>query len=615
MSATLAEPSETHWSIAEDTQFTGLLFTLNETCNKRAAKEIAPLNTEAMPVGPLEDFQKRLMPPPVTEAIKEMVERIVTHLHNYRMQHLYDTGSIRAIDRALINSLTAKFSRLNLVVWKDLGGSLTALLEMVNREFDQLASEITGIMGAWCGEVSSATIQNQTEASHLKMSTQIMACIILVEGAREDMRVFMGQRLKSLATQDETLGLVRALTEHLTHLESAIMEIAMTPEMSDPAVAHRVNLTVVAGPPLTPNFHHGALEGIVGSIGLSADGTPNPPTTTREGVQRRQQASLVKAYADNEHRFQVGCLCPDYLKEFEVCLPEEAAHSFMAPLIPNLLDEMDRCRIQEPCLQHHIVMPLSEVNLHELWTEYITTGEEGKQELFKEVLDTLQSFVKKSDVTPMPQPNLGGGGDPPAPEALNKAPELNPAPPPPPASPRPILGGGDTNPTPGTSKYKPGPKSSKRVAKTLTPDEPASKAPGYSCIPSFGEGVHPPVVNRTRHPEEVESPLAKQPKVALDRFPGLVIDHEKEEMTTYVGLINKCSLAHHGDPSSKALEHADVIVEGGEGDGTYNIHRVEVHEEGAGGNDTFEMPPGLPREEDPNLPDPDLEGDDKEKEE
>ena len=73
-------------------------------------------------------------------ALAQVAARLLNCLHSYRMQYLYEEGSVRVLDRTLHRAFLQEFTRVNFLVWEDLGNKITTLFNSLGVKFDALIS-------------------------------------------------------------------------------------------------------------------------------------------------------------------------------------------------------------------------------------------------------------------------------------------------------------------------------------------------------------------------------------------------------------------------------------------------------------------------------------------
>ena len=152
----------------------------------------------------------------------QVVARLLNHLHSYRMQYLYEEGSIRVLDRTLQHAFLQEFTRVNFLVWEDLGNEITTLFNSLGIKFDALISYIKGTLPAELYSHSRSAVIGKVQQCRLEWATELLAFGVRTEGAKSEMEDFLQKRLQEVGSQKETKELVSELAEHWTRLESAV---------------------------------------------------------------------------------------------------------------------------------------------------------------------------------------------------------------------------------------------------------------------------------------------------------------------------------------------------------------------------------------------------------
>ena len=435
-----------HWSLIEDTAYPKLLASQEAAEAKKAKslEEVAKLTASRK--RRLEELEKRAAPKASSASTQAVIE-LLQRLHYYRMQYLYEEGSVRALDRTLHHAFMQEFTRVNLIVWEDLGNEITTLVNSLGTRFDALINYIKGTSPEEPSSYSRSVMIGKAHQCRLEWATELMALGVRMEGAKGEMENFLQQRLNEVSALEETKKTVSELAERWTRLESAVRDVVLSKEMEDPSVASRVGAAIAGGPTFQGNYVLGSLETLLGSLRLSSGEGAASPRSTSMAIAERQIASLGQAFGDTERNFLTERLRPNYTEAFQQQRLEGVPKAFQEPLLPGLIATMDRLRFETPGLQEKFRAPLTEQELRAQELAFTTADEGGRERIFKGLLASYKTsfdFKVKTEEEPRPQGQGGSTGEP-----LNQAdsqpqPNPNAAPVPPPKPQRPT--GPQSNP-------------------------------------------------------------------------------------------------------------------------------------------------------------------------
>ena len=148
----------------------------------------------------------------------------------------------------------------------------------------------------------------------------------------------------------ELQELSEALAERFNNHQSQIWKIVMGPGMSDPRVSTRVNAALSAVQPMVNNYFGGILEGLMGSLSLTAPPGDEAARSTQEGVEQQIAEALKKSLSPGADRsgdppqgLHVGYKLDFFHRDSVPLVP-----ALSSTALPDLLKAMDRLRLQVP---------------------------------------------------------------------------------------------------------------------------------------------------------------------------------------------------------------------------------------------------------------------------
>ena len=214
----------------------------------------------------------------------ETARKNLARIHTICLQAMHEMGSVWELDRTLACTLMAEFTRLQLIIGKDLNKSLIAFRTDPETSCEVLTSDFARTLNLHPDNPVSrqvkAIIQKFQQSTSMKMGLPLME----LEAAREDMEVFLQSCLHKISSQSESQELIKELSQKLSAHASRVREAVQAPKLDERAVFQRVMVGLAMDQPLEANFFPGILEGLAGRLGLMPPGVADPPTSAKAGV-------------------------------------------------------------------------------------------------------------------------------------------------------------------------------------------------------------------------------------------------------------------------------------------------------------------------------------------
>ena len=286
----------------------------------------------------------------ISPEVLAQAREILEDLHGLHLHALFEMGSVRAVDRILAEMVMAHFARINLLLGEDLNVSLRELVTVTQEASKGLQRDIKLSLGdtamKWCG----AGVQVAIDKYHQRIDSAITKTLLFLDCGRREGRAFLRERVSEMESTTELQELSEALAERFNNHQSQIWKIVMGPGMSDPRVSTRVNAALSAVQPMVNNYFGGILEGLMGSLSLTAPPGDETARSTQEGVEQRIAEALKKSLppeavrgGDPPQGLHVGYKLDFFHRD---SVPPVPALSSTA--LPDLLKAMDRLRLQVP---------------------------------------------------------------------------------------------------------------------------------------------------------------------------------------------------------------------------------------------------------------------------
>ena len=116
------------------------------------------------------------------------------------------------------------------------------------------------------------------------------------------MEEFIRSHLRELQSQQETKNLIGELSSRVTDHRGKICQLLLSEPLRHPEVTPLVLVGLAVERPLKSNFFPGLLEGLLGSLGITASREGNPPTSSHEGARHTWSTAVCEAISQIEQK-------------------------------------------------------------------------------------------------------------------------------------------------------------------------------------------------------------------------------------------------------------------------------------------------------------------------
>ena len=469
-----AKPSELHWSVVADKSFS----TYCEKARKRAdaeKKDGTPSTTSGGGGGPPTpgnsgtgeppEAPKSSIPDPFPDnptpaQLRDTTVELLLKAQEMHMESLFETGSIRLVDRLLTEALMTEFARLGMILSEDLMASLrvfrTEVMKSCETLFQNLESALSHLPREVVGQEPYRII-NEHNCSLRRDTSSLLATVNLVLA---DMKDFLDKCLEDAGSVGETKLISKAFLDRFGNHFERVQKVVLHPAMRNSQMSNIVGASLATLQPLTAFSFTSIVDQLIDRIGLmvptrpNKDGDPGVPTLDRAGSHQIDQIVLDAQFKallhelcegtkdTRPHWYKPESLHLEYWKDFENRHPK-----YVVPVLPiSIFDQAEEeMRQLRELMLHTPTAGLVVMGADELWQELCNTSPSKRKKKFKSILEAQRHLQVK------PQPDL------PAPSAPSVAPKKDPKPNEP-------KGDGD----PGDPEVK----------KEDKPQEPPSKPPG-----------------------------------------------------------------------------------------------------------------------------------------
>ena len=319
-------------------------------------------------------------------------EEILTSLNTQHIQTLVELARVRMIDRSVAEGLLAESARVHLIAGEDTMRSLKTFQAQVRTSVDQLRDSLDDLLSRIPDRVLCSNVMALVDQHRRETSAAAIFPLVLLDAARNDMQAFLQSRLDNLSAAVESRMVAEACVERFANHMNALWGFLEDPRMSNPEVAFRVQMGLSSTRPLVANYFQGALEGVLGLLGLH---TPVPEQSRIRTVEvaSKHHARLLKQYLaqategyetdweDREGTEQED-LHLDYLKDFSVRKADQVHCVFESSMMEDLLGPLEDLKIQE-----HYVRKASRPfkSKEDLWTVFRQTSH-SEQDYVSDIL-------------------------------------------------------------------------------------------------------------------------------------------------------------------------------------------------------------------------------------
>ena len=116
------------------------------------------------------------------------------------------------------------------------------------------------------------------------------------------MEKFIQSHLGELRSQQETKNLIGELSSRITDHRGRVCQLLCSEPLRHPEVVPLILVGLAVDRPLKSNFFPVLLEGLLGSLGITASGEDNPPTSSHEGAGHAWSTAMCQAISRIEQK-------------------------------------------------------------------------------------------------------------------------------------------------------------------------------------------------------------------------------------------------------------------------------------------------------------------------
>ena len=310
-----------------------------------------------------------------------IADEILASMSNHHVQTLAELAHVRMIERSVAEGLLAESARVHLIAGEDTMRSLKTFQATVKTSIDRLRDSLDDLLDRTSDPVLRSNVMALMDQHGRETSAAAIFPLVLLDAARNDMQAFLQSRLDNLSAATEARVAADACVERFSNHMNALWGFLEDPRLNNPEVAFRVQVGLSSTRPLVANYFHGALEGVLGLLGLH---TPVPERSRLKTIEAasKYHARLLKQYlaqatggyeTDWEERdgSEQEDLHLDYLKDFSVRKADKVHCVFESSMMEDLLGPLQDLKIQD----HYVrKAPREFKTKEELWTAFRQTS-------------------------------------------------------------------------------------------------------------------------------------------------------------------------------------------------------------------------------------------------
>ena len=242
-------------------------------------------------------------PPLEWQEVDTRVTEVMDQVHDLHLQLLQEMGFVHEIDQALSKSLMVEFLRFKIIIGDDLSGALQTWQTDMEVATDKFMRDLNA------ATQTSTTLPSKNAAvgvalRQFRAATQLRVALPLtrLDEAREEMEKFIQSHLEELQSPQETKNLIGELSSRIKDHRGRVRELLCSEPLRHPEVILLIMVGLAVDRPLKSNFFPGLLEELLGSLGITAPGEDNPPTSSHEGTGRTWSTAVHEAVSCIEQR-------------------------------------------------------------------------------------------------------------------------------------------------------------------------------------------------------------------------------------------------------------------------------------------------------------------------
>ena len=407
-----AKPSELHWTVVADKSFSTFCKKARETADAEK-KDGTPSTTlgggGGTPIpgtsgtGEPPEAPKSCIPDPFPDnptpaQLRDTMAELLLQAQEMHMESLFETGSVRLVDRLLTEALMTEFARLGMILSEDLVASLRAFRTEVKEScetlFQNLESALSHLPREAVGQEPYRII-NEHNHSLRRDTSSLLATVNLVLA---DMKDFLDKRLEDAGSVGETKLISKALLDWFRNHFERIQKVVLHPAMCNSQVSNIVGASMATLQPLTSFSFTSIVDQVIDRIGLTVptkpnkDGDPGVPTRDRAGSHQIATQCLDAQFKvvlhelcegtedTRPHWYKPEALHLEYWKDFENRHPKYVVPALPTSIFDQAEEEMRQLRELMP---HAPTAGLAVMGVNELWQELCNTSPSQWQKKFE----------------------------------------------------------------------------------------------------------------------------------------------------------------------------------------------------------------------------------------
>ena len=285
---TFTKPSELHWMVVADKSFSAFCKKAREkaaTEKKGGTPSTALRGGGGIPIpgtsgtGRPPEAPKSCIPDPFLDnptpaQLRDTMEELLLRAQEMHVESLFETRSIRLVDRLLTEALMTEFARLGMILSEDLVASLRAFRTQVKESCETLFREVESALSHLPHEAVGQEPYRLINEYSWVIRRDTNSLLATVHLALADMKDFLNKRLEDAGSVGETKLITKVLLDRFNNHFEWIQKVTLHPAMCNSQVSNIMGASMAALQPLSAFTFTSVVDQVIDRIGLRCQLSP-----------------------------------------------------------------------------------------------------------------------------------------------------------------------------------------------------------------------------------------------------------------------------------------------------------------------------------------------------
>ena len=292
---------------------------------------------------------------PTPAQLRDTTEELLLKAQEMHVESLFETGSIRLVDRLLTEALMTEFVRLGMILSEDLVASLRAFRTQIKESCETLFQEVESALSHLPHEVVRQEPYRLVNEYSWVIRRDTNSLLATVHLALADMKDFLNKCLEDAGSVGETKLITKALLDWFNNHFERIQKVTLHLAMCNSQVSNIMGASMAALQPLSAFTFTSVVDQVIDRIGLTVptkpkkDGHPGIPVPDEAGSHlvgsqylNAQFKMLLRELCEGTECTRPSWYKPEvlhleYWKDFESRHP-----NYVAPALPvSIFDQAE----------------------------------------------------------------------------------------------------------------------------------------------------------------------------------------------------------------------------------------------------------------------------------